>query len=82
MKEHCLLNDMQEMTSTIREYETLLNEAAMLFRKYEESHRVRGPEHLAKAEVNADIAKRIEDTLSKQEDITKRIEAQKYFYGE
>jgi hypothetical protein len=44
-------------------YEFLLLEARALFRTYEESHRKRGPEHLEKAERNADIAKRIEECL-------------------
>lgn len=47
-----------------REMEALLLESAGLFRKYEESHRSRGPEHLAKAEVNGDIAGRIEALLN------------------
>lgn len=44
--------------------ETLLIEAAALFRTYEASHRARGPEHLEKAERNAEIASRIESALS------------------
>ena len=42
----------------------LMREAAELFRFYEASHRARGPEHLAKAERNADIATRIEAVLT------------------
>lgn len=44
--------------------EALLRESAELFRFYEESHRKRGPEHLEKAERNADIAGRIEELLA------------------
>ena len=44
--------------------EKLLAEAAQLFRKYEESHRKRGPEHLDKAKTNAEIAGRIEALLA------------------
>lgn len=43
----------------------LLREAAALFRTYEQSHRARGPEHLEKAEKNAEIANRIEKALTK-----------------
>ncbi len=38
--------------------------AAELFRFYEQSHRARGPEHLTKAERNAEIAGRIEAALA------------------
>ncbi len=41
-----------------------LEEAAALFRSYEQSHRARGPEHLEKAERNAEIAARIEAALA------------------
>ncbi len=44
----------------------LLREAATLFRSYEQSHRARGPEHLQKAERNAEIAGRIEAALIAQ----------------
>lgn len=44
----------------------LLREAATLFRSYERSHRARGPEHLQKAERNAEIAGRIEAALIAQ----------------
>lgn len=47
-----------------KEYESLLKEAAELFRFYEDSHRKRGPEHLEKAERNAEIATRIEAVLN------------------
>lgn len=47
------------------ELEELLEEAANLFRFYEQSHRSRGPEHLEKAERNAEIAGRIEKALGK-----------------
>lgn len=43
--------------------EELLIESAATFRFYEDSHRKRGPEHLAKADRNADIASRIETAL-------------------
>jgi hypothetical protein len=49
------------------EYAALLKESAELFRFYERSHRVRGPEHLEKANRNAEIAGRIEAMLSAQE---------------
>ncbi len=42
----------------------LLKESAELFRFYEQSHRARGPEHLTKAERNAEIAGRIEAALA------------------
>jgi hypothetical protein len=49
------------------EYAALLKESAELFRFYEQSHRMRGPEHLEKANRNAEIAGRIESMLSAQE---------------
>jgi hypothetical protein len=51
------------MKERIKQLELLLQESAKLFRFYEESHRKRGPEHLEKAERNAEIAKRIEEAL-------------------
>lgn len=44
--------------------DALLAEAAALFRTYEASHLVRGPEHAEKAERNAEIAGRIESALA------------------
>jgi hypothetical protein len=52
--------------SEVSRLEDLLKESAALFRTYEESHRARGPEHLEKANRNADIAGRIEATLREQ----------------
>lgn len=64
-----LSNETRKMATAIRNYEALLKEAATLFRKYEESHRERGPEHLAKAEVNGEIAGRIEAVLNSYKEI-------------
>lgn len=53
----------QASLARIEVLEALLVESAELFRFYEDSHRKRGPEHLEKAERNAEIAGRIERAL-------------------
>lgn len=65
---HSLSTDnetLRDLGDRAQAMERLLTEAAELFRTYEQSHRVRGPEHLAKAERNADIASRIEHELNR-----------------
>lgn len=52
-----------ELIHQAKMMEELLIESAELFRFYEDSHRKRGPEHLEKAERNAEIAGRIERAL-------------------
>ena len=55
--------DFEPCFHRLRNMETLLKEAAELFRVYEDSHRRRGVQHLEKAERNAEIAARIEAVL-------------------
>ena len=55
--------DIDDLVEIAKQQEALLKEAAELFRFYEDSHRKRGPEHLVKADRNAEIATRIETAL-------------------